>query len=309
LDRVWLTGGFAYEDMTFPSNFRHPPISPGEDHRSQLGPKAALVWELAPQAALRGIYAKSLGGVSLDESYRLEPTQLAGFPQAFRSVISESVVGSVAAPEYQIYGLASDLKFPSRTYVGVQVERLESDVSRTVGVFSTVWDPSIPLLVVPGTSDSTTELLHYRENAFSATVNQLLGDAVDVGLSYKFADVELHDVFPDVPVSAVPTADQTLRSDLRQATGYILFNHPSGFFARADATWYHQHNSGYTPAEPGDDFVQENIYAGYRFLNRRVELLLGVQNLSGQDYHLNPLTTYMELPRERSYIARLKFQF
>jgi len=51
---------------------------------------------------LRGIFSRSLGGVSLDESYRLEPTQLAGFPQAFRTVISESLVGSVAAPEYEV---------------------------------------------------------------------------------------------------------------------------------------------------------------------------------------------------------------
>ena len=42
LDRLWLTGGFAYDEVTYPSNYRDPPISSGEDHRSQLGPKAAL---------------------------------------------------------------------------------------------------------------------------------------------------------------------------------------------------------------------------------------------------------------------------
>ena len=62
-------------------------------------------------------------------------------------------------------------------------------------------------------------------------------------------------------------------------------------FARADATWYHQSNSGYTPALPGDDFVQENLYVGYRFLQRRAELMFGVLNLSGVNYNLNPLST------------------
>src|SRR5262249_31006487 len=104
LDRLWLTAGLTYDDLTYPRNFRHPPIAPGQDHRSQLGPKAALVWSPAPQATIRGIFTKSLGGVSLDESVRLEPTQLAGFPQSFRSLISESLVGSVAAPEYTTYG-------------------------------------------------------------------------------------------------------------------------------------------------------------------------------------------------------------
>jgi hypothetical protein len=100
-----------------------------------------------------------------------------------------------------------------------------------------------------------------------------------------------------------------MHAELHQATGYVLFNHPSGLFARADATWYHQNNSGYDAPLPGDDFVQENFYLGYRFLQRRAELMFGILNLSGQDYHLNPLSAYAELPRERSFILRLNFIF
>jgi len=116
-------------------------------------------------------------------------------------------------------------------------------------------------------------------------------------------------VLPAVPVSALSTADQTLHSELHQATGYILFNHPSGFFARGEAQWYHQHNSGYSTPMPGDDFFQENLFAGYRFAHRHLEILFGILNLGDQDYHLNPLTVYAELPRERTFIARLKFVF
>ena len=35
----------------------------------------------------------------------------------------------------------------------------------------------------------------------------------------------------------------------------------------------------------------------------------GLLNLAGQDYHLNPLTTYAELPRKRLFEARLNFEF
>jgi len=62
--------------------------------------------------------------VSLDESYRLEPTQLAGFPQAFRTIISESVAGSVSAPEYETLGVALDIKLASRTYLGLEAAAL-----------------------------------------------------------------------------------------------------------------------------------------------------------------------------------------
>lgn len=303
LDRVWVTGGFACDDISFPRNFRNPPLTAGQDHRSQIDPKAALVWEALPQLTVRGIYAQSLGGVSLDESYRLEPTQLAGFPQTFRTLIPESVAGSVAAPEYEIFGGALDFKFPTGTFVGLQVQQLNSRVRRTIGNFSLMNSQA------PFVPDSTLEQLDYRELSVMVSINQLLSDDFAAGASYKVDDVTLNDSLPGVPVAALPTARQQTHAILQEASAYLVFNHPSGFFARVDATWYHQHNSGYSPALPGDDFVQENIYAGYRFLNRRCEVQFGILNLGGQNYRLNPLNVYAELPRERTFMGRFKFIF
>src|SRR5204863_5324442 len=78
-----LTAGLAYDSVDYPANFRHPPISAGESSRSLFSPKAAVVYSPAEWVTLRGAYARSLGGVSLDQSYRLEPTHLAGFVQTF----------------------------------------------------------------------------------------------------------------------------------------------------------------------------------------------------------------------------------
>ena len=50
----------------------------------------AVVWSPLREVTLRGVFSRALGGVSFDESFRLEPTQLAGFNQSFRSIISES---------------------------------------------------------------------------------------------------------------------------------------------------------------------------------------------------------------------------
>lgn len=301
--RLWLTGGLAYDDVRYPDNYRQPPISPGEAASSQLGPKAALVWSPWPQLTVRGVYTRSLGGVSLDESYRLEPTQLAGFPQAFRSLISESVVGSVSAPKYETLGLALDLKLGPRTFAGVQLERLKTSVHRDIGVFTLVngLSPFVP--------DSTPEQLDYTEYALDANFNQLLGNYFVVGADYRLTQVELQDVLPDVPVSALPTAGQAEHARLHQVTSYLLFNHPSGFFAKAELLWYAQDNWGYATPLPGDNFFQENLYVGYRFAHRHAELMLGFLNLGGQDYQLNPLTVYSELPRERVIEARLSFVF
>jgi len=301
LDRLWLTGGAAYDDVTYPDNFRNPPLSAGEAHTRQLGPKAGLVWSPVSLLTLRGAYTRSLGGVSADESYRLEQAQVAGFPQAFRSLISEAAVGSVSAPDYETYSVALDLKLPSRTYAGIQVQRLNTDVNRTIGTLSL--NNGEP----PFVAATTQEQLRYCENSLGVSLNQLLGDTLVVGASYKYDQVTLDAGLPLVPVKAMPAARQTDQADLHEVTGYVLFNHPLGLFARAEATWYHQINSD--ASMPGDDFVQENLYVGYRFLHRHAELMFGILNLSGQDYRLNPLNTYMELPRERSYIVRLNFVF
>ena len=48
---------------------------------------------------------------------------------------------------------------------------------------------------------------------------------------------------------------------------------------------------------------------GYRFLQRRCEVRLGVLNLTGQDYRLNPLNLHEEYPRERTLYTSLRLNF
>jgi len=302
LEHLWLTGGFAYDQVSFPDNYRQPPVAPGEARRSQLGPKAALVWNPIPQVTLRGIYTRSLGGVSLDESYRLEPTELAGFPQAFRSLISESIVGSVDAPSYETMGVALDLKLGSRTFVGIQAERLLTAVQQNSVFF--LFQNSLP--VAPG---STPENLDYKEYDLAINLNQSVGKEFVVGTGYKLIQASLQDAYLEMPVSTLAPANPSQHSTLHEITGYIQFNHPSGFFARAETQWYDQENSGYNPAEPGDSFFQCNLFAGWFFAHRRAELQLGILNLAGGDYNLNPLTPYQELPRSRVFEVKLNFVF
>ncbi len=52
-----------------------------------------------------------------------------------------------------------------------------------------------------------------------------------------------------------------------------------------------------------------NVYAGYRFPRRHVEIRAGILNLTDQDYHLDPLTYYVDPARRRTFEASLKFSF
>ena len=52
-----------------------------------------------------------------------------------------------------------------------------------------------------------------------------------------------------------------------------------------------------------------NAFVGYRFLHRKAELTLGLLNITDQNYNLNPLNLYDELPRSRTLALRLQLSF
>ena len=301
VDKLWLTAGLAYDAMEYPSNFRSLPVSAGTEWRQEPEPRFAIVWSPSDKVTLRGIYSRSLGGVSLDESYRLEPTELAGFVQTYRSVISESIVGSVSAEDVQLEGLALDLKFNHGTYAGLMAENIGTHVHQTVGDFL------LANSVAPYVVSSTPQNLDYYEQSFTAEVNQLLPDGFVAGASYVLTHSQLKSNYPEIPDDVLTPQNQS--AFLHQLDSYLLFNHPSGFFARFDALGYLQENVGYDGAEPGDNFVQLNLVGGWRFWQRRGELLVGVLNLTRSNYNLNPLTEYPELPRTRVFYGQFTFEF
>jgi len=194
--------------------------------------------------------------------------------------------------------------------VGLQGEFLRSTVDNQIGVFSFSgpYPPNLPVVTPIGTS-STTERLEYTEPSVSLSVHQLVSDWWSFGGLYRFTRSRLHTRFPEVDPTTDPVADTTQQADLHRAKFFIMLNHPSGFFSRFETLWYHQENSGYAMPLPGDDFFQHNFLAGYRLRRQRGELTLGVLNLTGTDYRLNPLNAYEELPRERVFVARLKINF
>ncbi len=303
IDRVFLTAGISYDRVTYPDNFRVSPISAGHSTRDRLSPKVSLIWRPRSEVTFRGAYLRSLGGVSYDESVRLEPTQLAGFGQSFRSVISESLVGSVSAPAYDVGGAAVDLKFPTRTYLGVEAQWLQSDLRRSVGAFSYT---SLTFPPPPIQPTSTPEQLDYTEKSIKVTLNQVVANDLFFEAQYKITRSKLDDDYPAIPSSANAFAHTSGRAEMQQVGLSGLYIHPCGVFARAESWWFIQHNLGDSSGLRGESLQQINLYAGYLFPRRRGELTIGILNVTDQDYRLNPLNPYSELPRERLFYARLK---
>jgi hypothetical protein len=119
----------------------------------------------------------------------------------------------------------------------------------------------------------------------------------------------LRTILSEIPTAVVPGADHLEKATLHQGQLFALYNHRSGFFARLEGYWARQSNAGYSPDIPGDDIFQLNAYVGYRFRRNFGDITLGFLNLTDQDYKLNPLNYYNELPRERTLVVRARFNF
>jgi hypothetical protein len=271
-----------------------------------------LTWNVSQEVTLRAAYAQALGGASFDESYTLEPKEIAGFNQAFRSIISESVVGPLAGAKYGILGGAADLKFKSRTYVTFQAQLLTSHENEDIGV---LYFPASASNPTPG---AAPEHLRYQEPSISASINQLAGDDWAFGAEYQYTYSHLDWFFPTIvpppPPPTLPSLDQTEIARLHEWNAYIQFTHPSGFYTRAEVQWYLQYNSGHNPGNfdppnAENNFAQVNLYAGYRFWHRRGDLTFGILNIGGGNYSLDPLNVLNELPRSRVFMGKVNLQF
>ncbi len=296
-----FTTGLSYDRLFYPENAGLPPISDDQTSRDQLSPKAGFRLQLSDSTILRAAYTRSLGGLFFDSSIRLEPTQVAGFNQAFRSLIPESVQGSIAGSTFETVGIGLDQRFASDTYLTFEAELLKSRAERTVGVFQT----PIPLAI---TRSETSEKLDFAERSLGFTINQLIGRDWALGSRYRLSEAELESRFPEVPQPG-RSLDRETRALLHQVNLFAIYNHPCGFFGQAQSLWTAQRNHGDDSTLANDSFWHFNVFVGYRFARRRAELALGLLNLTDQDYRLNPLNLHAELPRDRTFIVSLRLHY
>ena len=312
----WLTvhAGVTYDDMEYPENFRNPPVSDRQTSLDRVSPKVGFTLSPSPLFTMRGVYTEFVSGVSFDESIRLEPTQMAGFAQAFRSTISEDVLGSIEGARYKVKGISIESKLPTRTYLGAEWTQVEQRLDRSIGVFDILNDPANPAFI-GALPSQTDERIAYKENALSLTVNQLAGENWSFGARYRYVKSELDSHLADISPANFPGGVRALEATLHEATIFANWNHHSGFFARADATYYDQENKGYAPGvlsadgATGDQFWMLNAFAGYRFMQNRAELSVGVLNITDTDYRINSLNPILDLPRDRTLAVRCRFSF
>ena len=301
-----LVGGVTYDHLEFPENTDFAPISLQQTTRDKISPKAGLLFSPWQRGQFRASYTRSLGGMFFDNSVRLEPTQVGGFNQAYRSLIPESYAGLLPGAAFETASVGFDQSLTSGTFFGVVAEWLTSDGTRTIGTL----ENSSPIPQIDSVA-TTRQHLEFREENLSLYAAQLLGDYFSASARYRLSEAKLTGEFPDIPNSAAGLSQlvQADRAVLHQVSLAVNFNHPSGIFAQWESNWYHQNNFGYAPALPAEDMWQHNFTIGWRFARRHAEIRAGILNLTDEDYRLNPLNLHAELPRGRTFVASLRLNF
>ncbi len=306
-DILQLTAGISYDFVRYPQNIDTAPISTLEVEHDQVSPKVGFVLTPLPDTHLRFAYTRSLGGsvFNYDNNLRLEPTEVAGFNQTFRSLIPESVVGVVPGTHFTTYSAGIEQSFKTSTYLTLEGRILDSTGERSLGVLTN----SSPF-PVPDSPGNISQSLDFTEQTVLVSLNQLICDNWSLGARYQVSHADLKSTFGGIPTAAPGNPSEDVNATLQQLTLYANYYHRCGFFSQFQGIWTGQHNAGYgPPGLPGDYFWQFNLYAGYRFLHRAAEVRVGLLNLTDQDYTLNPLNLYYDQPRGRTVSLAFKFYF
>lgn len=174
-------------------------------------------------------YARSQAGATFDESVRLEPTQVSGFTQSFRTLINESLVGGLSAPLFDISGASVSYKLPSDTYLGAEAFFRTTSATKGVGVLN------LNGLFVYDETSQLKEELDYEEWGGSVYVNQLIGDEWALGARYTYTTGELDRSIPELTAAAIGGFSSSESSALHQAEAYLIWNHESGWYSRLNA--------------------------------------------------------------------------
>ncbi|HWD20768.1 MAG TPA: TonB-dependent receptor [Verrucomicrobiae bacterium] len=303
-DQLRLTAGGAWDRLRSPQNSANPPVSSTEAELSRISPKAGLDWTPDNQTRIRAAYSRSVSGLFNSSSTLIEPSEIAGFNQAYRTLIPES---TSPATVFETWGAGIDHIFPTHTYVNVEAELLNSKGGQQIGAITN----SSPF-PVPDSVSSQGQNIALHERDISLNVNQMISDDFSLGASYHLTSAR---ITYDTMLLGVPLTEVNRRSrvvndaTLNQLTLFANCYLPCGFFGRAECTWWGQYDAGFGPTETGDQFWQANVFAGYRFPRRHVEIQAGILNLTDRDYHLDPLTYYVDPARRRTFVASLKFSF
>jgi hypothetical protein len=230
--------------------------------RDQVNPKIGLTWSVSPQTTLRAAAFRVVSR-TLFSDQTIEPTQVAGFNQFFRTNFGDEFPGTDAWR----YGVAVDHKFSLNVYAGAELSKR---------------DLQVPGLVITPKATQTRreDWDEYLARAyFYWTPHPWLAASAE----YQFERFERG--------TTLGAGTGILEVDTHRLPLGISFFHPSGFSARIKATYINQ-DGKFVPRTfvPGtfetgtDRFWVIDTALRYRLPKRYGFISLGVNNLFNEKF-------------------------
>ncbi|MBL9137551.1 MAG: FecR domain-containing protein [Verrucomicrobiales bacterium] len=291
----WLTlvGGLTFDHLDRPLGLATTPLVEANDTVDAWSPSVGFLASLSTNGVLRGAWARSLGGVAFEQSVRLEPVQVAGFIHGWRSLMPESL----PAQSMETFGLAYDHRFPTRTWFSAEIGLDEASSEDRAGVVR-----------VRSRAEEfagwMTEEVEYRRYRARAEVHQGIGDQWVIGIGYAYSNSDWDRDVPDYPGAGNESAAR-----LHQALFSVRWFHPTGFFAEWDARWTHQDFEGADTGVGVAEHWAMDVYAGWRGWQRRLEITVGIENLTDEPPILSPVSGQPEGVFERMAVVGLRVRF
>lgn len=301
--------GLVADHLAFPRNYGYAPLSDGTRSVHDLLPKIGIRWLPSPDTQARFAWTRSLSGASFDQSFRLEPTQVAGFNQAFRSLAPESLLGANAGAFFETLSAGIERQLLSNTYLTLIGEILTSEFDRWIGAYE---------LGAQGKAfpSQLKQDVKYNEQAISFTLHQLVRGETACGLSYRWSRADLRTRLPALPdpvwTGFLDIDRPSTTSDhgsLHQISVFATINHPSGIFARTKLTWNSQQASRQTEHLASTMFWQWDAQVGWRFARRRAAFTLGILNILDDVPSLHPISLGSNGTRNRDLVTSLDLSF
>lgn len=297
--RLALTLGLAYDDLEYPVNITVPPISYETHAAGAAGPKAGLRWEPWDGGLARMAFAESLSGMSMEQSYSLEPSQVAGLLQSFRGTIP-GYLGLIPAQSIRTAGWGFEQEAGPMCLFRVGGAWDEGAGRQGVGMIlapedGVDWKPYGAIVDVD-----------FREVSCYLSVERSMGSDFAVTGFCRIADTTLEREALGGNANAEITDGVLGELVIR-----LQYNHPWGVFGAWESRWTVQSIRSVRggTAEPWtrDDFARHDIWLGRRFWRRRAELAFGVLNLTDDPSQLHPIHRHHEPYRTRTYAAIVRF--
>ena len=291
-----LTLGGIYEQVQYPANFRNPPLSNRAIPRERTYPKLGLAWTPVNNLTFRAAYSRSLGAIAAEDSFRLEPTQVGGFNQSYRSLLPTALFGSQSTPAMETYDFGVDLKLAANTFVGVEGQISNSENDANFGILAIGQSSPFQLR-----DFNLHQKFTFHERSFAMHVNQLIGEDWSAGVRYRWSPAKLQ-----YRVEGFDRNFAEREGLLQRAEFFVLFNHPCGAIAGAEAEIDAQLVKGNNIPDFHQSFWQVNTFAGYRFPRRKAEIRMTLLNATGLTDPLSALNYHVALPRNRILALTIK---